>query len=443
MKHVYAIARSGTLLLLIASFGGNSQGQWNALSPPPAVWIAGAPRTEGNGFFPGPRITAAPTYANGGVCHTEVSPANGNIAQSGTAGPEGSCPYSVASGVATVRSTGCAPGVYMADTVSHVVLNNEDLTNASFIDVGVPTVTSNTVTDPAGATAADRIADDSGADAEGRRQNVTIANDSTSWTATVWIRCTSAHVVTLRLLLSGGTAVTAVTRPTCSTTTWSRYEVTAANNASGNVTAAVDLYPTDNSDVGATGNADFWRPTLYNESLAVNSDPAVGSTACSATAAGATIGSWTPGDRATVCSWVWMTAGASPQFGWDNGSIVLYFLIGTGSAEIQFVTQGLTGNAAVTSSTTMSARTWTHVCWAWDQAAADVRIYINAAEVSYTDTDRTWTAGGNFGTTFSFGPGTGLTSERYLSDFMFWSGYALSTTQVGRVYNRTLTGHSG
>lgn len=172
---------------------------------------------------------------------------------------------------------------------TNVALRSQELGNAAWTDVGSPIVTSNSTIAPDGTLTADTIQDDSAVAGEARRQTITIANDSTSWCGSIFVRVQSTTPtanVCLNVRLTGGTTVDAyvVVNPQtgASVTTGSalagverigdywRIYVTATNNTTGNTSLLLTAFPafattlTTTLDVTAQGSAVFWGAQAEN-----------------------------------------------------------------------------------------------------------------------------------------------------------------------------------
>lgn len=171
---------------------------------------------------------------------------------------------------------------------TNLALWSEAFDNATWTNVGSPTVSANAVVAPDGATTADTITDASAAESRGKRQTVAVANDAATYTASVYLAKTvgtPTHFPCMNLRFTGGTLVDAYV--VVNTTTgalfdsavstasaesvgdyW-RVSLTVANNASGNTSALLSLYPAwrgdltaTDLDVSTTGAATFWGAQL-------------------------------------------------------------------------------------------------------------------------------------------------------------------------------------
>lgn len=167
---------------------------------------------------------------------------------------------------------------------TNLCLRSDAFDHATWTSVGSPSVSANAVTAPDGTLTADTITDASAVEARGKRQTIAIANDSTTYTASVYLAKTvgtPTHFPCLNLRMTGGTLVDAYV--VVNTTTGALFDsvistasaesvgdfwrvaLTVANNASGNTSALVSVYPAwrrdltaTDLDVTTTGAATFW-----------------------------------------------------------------------------------------------------------------------------------------------------------------------------------------
>lgn len=179
---------------------------------------------------------------------------------------------------------------------TNVCLQSEDFTT-TWIDSGTPLVTANDVVAPNGTTTGDKIEDDSAAAAENRVQTITVADDSSTWCVSVYVRQqTSGPIALLRLRFTGGTvkdyavAVDPSDGSTSATgsvdapgdsgladtvkatdgTSWYRVYVSGDNNSTGNTTAELRVYPAGSAaldasvDSAPTGYNHFWGAQFEN-----------------------------------------------------------------------------------------------------------------------------------------------------------------------------------
>lgn len=158
--------------------------------------------------------------------------------------------------------------------------------------INTPVVTSNVSTRPNSATvAADRLEDDSVTVAEGLEQVVTIADDTSTYIGSIYIKATTggaSKTFSFELVMTGGTQVTEILRINTDTGailggtgtvtsqdsgTWWRVSQTITNNASGNTLCSFRLFPSrcdHNSsvtDATQTGSAIIWGAQLQPGSV--------------------------------------------------------------------------------------------------------------------------------------------------------------------------------
>ena len=184
--------------------------------------------------------------------------------------------------------------LYLAIPYGQNYINySQQLDNAAWAVSGTSVVTPNTTVAPDGTTTADTLTDNDAAAFEYISQALTISNDSTSWTASVYIKKDTdvTRFPLFGLELSGGTAqrcyiqINTTTGDTVSVNSvgsvvihpavlingYYRFAVTVTNNSTGNTNARVYLEPADGSTWGvrsntATGSAIFWGVQLENKS---------------------------------------------------------------------------------------------------------------------------------------------------------------------------------
>ena len=149
-------------------------------------------------------------------------------------------------------------------TAAQLLTRASELDHADWTNVGSPVVTANGAVASDGSTTLDLIADTSGAEVRGRRYTATVANDGTSYVASIEVRKrTSAHstgYVLINLRLTGGTGIdayvvvdafagTATKNGAAVTggiedagTSWRVY-VGLTNNTTGNTSLLLSVYP--------------------------------------------------------------------------------------------------------------------------------------------------------------------------------------------------------
>lgn len=158
------------------------------------------------------------------------------------------------------------------------------------------TVTANTATAPDGTVSADTITDANASANAGRRQTITIADDSTSYTGSVHLLKTTggtSPTVQVQVVLVNGSAVTRAIRVDTDAgailsgtghivdayADWWRVDMTATNNASGNTQARLDVLPAvdahggSGSVVSTTGSCTAWGAQLELGSSASAYEP--------------------------------------------------------------------------------------------------------------------------------------------------------------------------
>ncbi|MDO8632671.1 MAG: LamG domain-containing protein, partial [Phycisphaerales bacterium] len=289
--------------------------------------------------------------------------------------------------------------------------------------------------DPAGGTNACSLTDNAAGSVEQLVQDVTVAADSTTWTATVWVRCpTTTQTVGLGMDLFGfaNNIVTATCSPT-----WTRLVSSQANNGAI-TTARIHLYPTDTT-AASEGTAQFWRPQIYNKAFAVPLDPAVAGTAVTTNLDALSYSQAHPGDKGAVSAWVrWNGTGVNHTITmWDSTHDFEFILASTGALRLRSLS--LANNVDVVASTTLAVETWGFVTATWDQTTSTARLFLNGVEVSYSSQDQTWTSGGTFGSALSVGGASGATTMHgFISDLRVFN-QALSPQQVRASFNAKST----
>lgn len=154
------------------------------------------------------------------------------------------------------------PSTLLELSRANLLLRSEEFDNASWASVGTPVVTANDATAPDGTTTADKIEDNDAAGHEYREQVVTVANDSVTRVASVFVKKrTGAPIACVGLAYKGGTTV---------------YTNLHLNPDTGAV--AVESGSATPADYGVEDVGDYWRPWI---SLANNSS---GNTSCTVVA---------------------------------------------------------------------------------------------------------------------------------------------------------------
>ena len=187
--------------------------------------------------------------------------------------------------------SGTPLGPLIEEARENLCLQSEDFATTWADSAVTPVgVSINTTVAPDGNTTADTLTDDSAVNFEGLEQTFTVANDSTSWTATVYIKKDSdeTRFPELQIQITGGTLQRVnvslntktgaiLERASTGTTVVSvqdagdywRLRVTVDNNTSGNVTLEVFLFPAAGITLGtivatATGSIIAWGAVLEN-----------------------------------------------------------------------------------------------------------------------------------------------------------------------------------
>jgi hypothetical protein len=182
-------------------------------------------------------------------------------------------------------------GILLEGAATNECLRSEDFSTTWTVN-GTPVITTNDAVSPSGATDADKIDDDNSGVVESVKQDITVANNSTSWCYSVFVKKTSSdtHYAALdfRLIngsttiLNGGVVLNTNTGVISATEAdvdnsgvidagdyW-RFWGVMTNNSSGNTTARVFLVPAWNTDgtatasASATGFKHFWGAQLEN-----------------------------------------------------------------------------------------------------------------------------------------------------------------------------------
>lgn len=342
-------------------------------------------------------------------------------------------------------STNNARGMLLGQSTVFQLLRNTALDNAAWTATdggGAGVVTADASIDPFGATTLENIKDDQAGTAEEVHQAVTIADDSTSWTATAWASCVSSQTSQIRLALSGGSAVTANGTFTC-TSTLKKIAVTAANNGTGNTTATVTLY-------GATATAATTGDTLWGYAQLVNA-PRVPLREENTAAAAVTVNeddlsysAVTLNDTGSICGWFYPhlrlgTNDNNALFSWGIAGTDTFEFYATETGTLALDTGGLADDMLTVSSTTISDYTWAHLCVTWAQGTSSVQIYKNGVEVAYGDAADSWSASGDYGTTLIIGGNSAgrVDGDHIIGFFQYWAGKQLKASQVKQAYNHT------
>jgi hypothetical protein len=154
------------------------------------------------------------------------------------------------------------------------------------------TVTDNTATDPFGNVSADTLTDSNGAASAGRRQTVTVPNDSTTYCYSLYVKKTSggtSHTLQGQLQFQGGSATSKVGRINTDLGTvlagtgitvtdvdanWWRVSFAHTNDSSGNTTLRFDIFPAVNTYGGTSAD-----PTDTGSAIVACAQLEIGTTA--------------------------------------------------------------------------------------------------------------------------------------------------------------------
>lgn len=174
-------------------------------------------------------------------------------------------------------------------TATNLLTYTRAFDGAAWTAVNGCTVTANTATAPDGTVSADTLTDSNASASAARRQTITIADDTASYTGSVYLLKTtggtSATVQVQVVLLNGTTVTRAVRFDTDAGTVlagvgnivdadanWWRVDMTATNNGTGNTQARLDVFPAvdvhgGTGNVGATtGSCTAWGAQLERAS---------------------------------------------------------------------------------------------------------------------------------------------------------------------------------
>jgi len=180
-----------------------------------------------------------------------------------------------------------ALGLLIEGARTNVCLQSEDF-STTWTVIGTPIITANSAAAPDGNTTADTIEDDDGAAFEHVEQSITVANDSTEWTFSVYVKKDSdtSRFPEIQIRFTGGTAVqfsAQLNTNTGATTVrqesgrvsaqdagdyW-RFVGTQANNGTGNTTLLARIFPAVTTVYGsiettATGSIIAWGAQVEN-----------------------------------------------------------------------------------------------------------------------------------------------------------------------------------
>lgn len=170
-------------------------------------------------------------------------------------------------------------------SITNLLTYSRAFDGAGWNAVSGGSATANTSTAPDGTVTADTVTDSNAAAIASRRQTIAIADDTTIYTGSVYLRKTTggtSPTVQVQVVLFNGAAVTQQLRIDTdagtilsgtgvianASTDWWRVSMTAANDASGNTAARLDVYPaiaphgSSTPDVTTTGSCSAWGAQL-------------------------------------------------------------------------------------------------------------------------------------------------------------------------------------
>jgi len=165
------------------------------------------------------------------------------------------------------------------EQVTNLITESEQFDHADWS--GSATVTANSIAAPDGTITADTIDDSNGASNLNKYQSVTVADDSSLYIASIYLKQGTADQTQFKLTLSGGTQVSSDPVITWSTLQvseadnnywlddigngWYRLSLQVDNNGTGNTTATFVIWPAKyTSDGSTTGTVYAWGAQLVN-----------------------------------------------------------------------------------------------------------------------------------------------------------------------------------
>lgn len=332
---------------------------------------------------------------------------------------------------------------------------NQVLSNAAWVSTGL-TVTDNSATAPDNTATADNL-DDSTDLTAGCAVQVTdgFTASTNVFAATTWVKCASGHTVRLILDIGAGSTTTSYS---C-TSTWTRILATLAGD--GVTQPTISLCPTT-SNVLLSGNADFWRPQVYDTGSATATtelalpDPVVVGTDIAVNQDSLTYtGGVSPPLPGTFCAWFWSNfqqgTGAPPDnmplMQWDSTSTFQFLINENGATDtVQWLTSGGNIGNLNSNGVTIFNSTWHLACVSLalpdGVGNTDGHLYLDGAEVAYSTSDLTWSDPGNYGTTLSIG---GLAAKGSIHGFerdvRIW-GRQLTAAKILSLYNREASSYA-
>lgn len=337
-------------------------------------------------------------------------------------------------------SSNTATGYRAQIATTYELLGSTAMDGIVWQNLGTPVVTADATADPFGANTAELIEDDSAAAEEGRTQSVTITANTSTWTATVWVGCASAHTAGLTLTIG---AATTTLLGTCGN--WEKWMVSVANPGT-ETTATVKLSPAGTT-VGNTGSTFYSYAQLYNSPYERLGEIAVAGAALTRSKEVLEYSSLSPNSftDTTWCGWVWLmelptTGSEIPLVSWGGtlGAVVPSWELSVDSdGDLRASITGIADTSTTETVDSVVASTWAHVCAAWTDGT-DFEFYINGTLTTYTTHDETWTALSNFGTVTGFLQGSDerVVGTAVLSRVKMWTGRKLLPGQIRSLYNR-------
>lgn len=276
-------------------------------------------------------------------------------------------------------ATGECRGILLEESKTNLLTYSDQLDNAAWTPASNgATRTANNAASPDGTTTADLIDDVSAAASQLIRQVATVANDSTNYTFSIYVKKSTSRYVALWLSFSGGTtrervwtydldALTSQAETTYPATSgsitdvgngWRRLTITHANTTEGNTSLSCRLYPAITAlgavDVTATGSVWAWgaqlEPGLYASSCIQTTSVPVTRSADVATMTGVNFSNWYRQDkgsfvlRASVPGFV--PVGSSTDIvsvsdGTSNNVIMLRAIEASGGVDLRVITGGV------------------------------------------------------------------------------------------------------
>jgi hypothetical protein len=232
-------------------------------------------------------------------------------------------------------------GLLVEEQRTNLATYSNTFSDASWTAFGTKNLVANSTVSPDGEINASTLTDNSAAAFQGMGKTVTVANDNTTYTASIYVRKTTGGTSAtfgVNLQLTGGTLVTA--QPRLNTDTgalingtgtvqnagayW-RLTTTVTNNTTGNTTLALAVYPataaynSGTDSAAATGSAIIYGAQLEAGAFATSYIPTVASTvtrsADVATVTGQNFGQWYGQTAGTfVAEWALANANTTGRY---------------------------------------------------------------------------------------------------------------------------------